>query len=101
MLPLASVGLRSRPTRSALSVLGIAIGIGAIISILGITRSSQSDLIAQIDRLGTSMLTFSAAPKVTGEPTQLPAAAAQTVPRIDGVLATAPIAALSSIKQLS
>jgi len=98
LLPLASIGLRSRPMRSALSVLGIAIGVGAIIAILGITRSSQSDLIAQIDRLGTNMLTLSAAPTPAGDPTQLPTTAAETVARVEGVIEAAPIATLSRIQ---
>ena len=38
-------------------VLGIAIGIAAIVAVLGITRSSQADLLARIDRLGTNLLT--------------------------------------------
>ncbi|MDR3083202.1 MAG: ABC transporter permease, partial [Streptomyces sp.] len=57
LLPLATVGLRSRRVRAALSVLGIAIGIAAVVSVLGITRSSQSHLLATIDRLGTNLLT--------------------------------------------
>ena len=54
---MATIGLRTRPARAALSILGVAIGIAAIVAVLGITRSSQADLLARIDRLGTNLLT--------------------------------------------
>jgi putative ABC transport system permease protein len=95
LLPQASIGLRTRPVRAALSALGIAIGIAAIVAILGVTRSSQSDLLATIDRLGTDLLTVADAPPVAGEPAELPATAALTVARTDGVRATAATAALT------
>ncbi len=50
LLPVSTVGLRSRPGRAALSVLGVAIGIAAMVAVLGVTRSSQADVLAQIDR---------------------------------------------------
>ena len=57
VLRTGSLGLRTRRLRAALSALGIAIGIAAIVGILGITRSSEANLLAQIDRLGTNLLT--------------------------------------------
>jgi putative ABC transport system permease protein len=57
LLPVGTLGLRSRPLRALLSGLGIAIGIASIVAVLGVTRSSQSDLLAKIDRLGTNLLT--------------------------------------------
>ncbi len=56
-LRVASVGLRARPLRAALSALGIAIGTAAIVAVLGLSSSSQAGLLAEIDRLGTNMLT--------------------------------------------
>ena len=44
--------------------------------VLGITRSSQADLLAQIDRLGTNLLTVVNGERIDGEEAQLPAAAA-------------------------
>src|SRR5690242_19018331 len=81
LLPLATVGLRTRRLRAALSVLGIAIVIAAIVAVLGITRSSQSDLLAQIDRLGTNLLTVAEGQSPTGQPVELPPAAAATIAR--------------------
>ena len=59
-LRVASVGLRARPLRAALSALGIAIGTAAIVAVLGLSSSSQAGLLAEIDRLGTNMLTVEA-----------------------------------------
>ena len=98
LLPLATVGLRTRRLRTALSVLGIAIGIAAIVAVLGITRSSQSDLLAQIDRLGTNLLTVAQSQSPTGEPVELPPAAAATIARTPGVLHTAATATLGGVQ---
>ena len=86
LLPLATVGLRTRRVRSALSVLGIAIGIAAIVAVLGITRSSQADLLARIDRLGTNLLTVVNGRALGGDEVPLPvtAAAARRVDMRDG-----------------
>jgi putative ABC transport system permease protein len=95
LLPLATVGLRFRRLRAVLSVLGIAIGIAAIVAVLGITRSSQSDLLAQIDRLGTNLLTVANGQTLGQDPAELPTHAAATIARTDGVLSVAPTAELS------
>ena len=71
-LRVASVGLRSRPLRAALSALGIAIGTAAILGVLGLSASSQAGLIAEINRLGTNLLTVEAGQSLTGGPAQLP-----------------------------
>jgi len=52
----ASVGLRSRRVRASLSALGIAIGIAAMMAVLGISESSKSHLLAALDNLGTNLL---------------------------------------------
>ncbi|HET6950995.1 MAG TPA: ABC transporter permease [Acidimicrobiales bacterium] len=56
LLRVASVGLRSRRLRASLSALGIAIGIAAMVAVLGISESSKSHLLASLDRLGTNLL---------------------------------------------
>src|ERR687887_1236132 len=71
-LRVAGVGLRARPLRAALSALGIAIGTAAIVAVLGLSSSSQAGLIAEIDRLGTNLLTIEAGQSLTGGPAQLP-----------------------------
>src|ERR1700712_4647555 len=71
-LRVASVGLRARPLRAALSALGIAIGTAAIVAVLGLSSSSQAGLLAEIDRLGTNMLTVEAGQSLTGAAAKLP-----------------------------
>ncbi|MDG6110469.1 ABC transporter permease [Dactylosporangium aurantiacum] len=85
LLPLASIGMRSRPLRAALSTLGIAIGVAAIVGVLGITRSSQADLIVRIDDLGTDLLTVANGSRIGGDEAQLPPSSATGVARTDGV----------------
>jgi putative ABC transport system permease protein len=81
----ASVGLRTRPLRAGMSALGIAIGIAAIVAVLGLSSSSQAGLLAQIDQLGTNLLTASKGQSFTGGDAQLPLDAARMVSGIDGV----------------
>src|SRR6185312_16016957 len=71
-LRVASVGLRARPLRAALSALGIAIGTAAIVAVLGLSSSSQAGLLAEIDRLGTNLLTVEAGERLTGGAATLP-----------------------------
>jgi putative ABC transport system permease protein len=79
------VGLRTRPLRAALSALGIAIGIAAMVAVLGISESSKSDLIATLDRLGTNLLKVAPGQTVFGEDAQLPEQAGQMIARIGPV----------------
>jgi putative ABC transport system permease protein len=85
LLPLGTVGLRTRRIRAALSMLGIAIGIAALVAVLGITRSSQGDLLARIDALGTNLLTVNQG-TINDVETPLPATAAATIGHTDGVV---------------
>src|SRR5205809_4550101 len=84
-LRVASVGLRARPLRAALSALGIAIGTAAIVSVLGLSSSSQAGLLAEIDRLGTNMLTVEAGQSLTGQEAQLPREAPARITLLDHV----------------
>src|SRR5213080_2192780 len=84
-LRVSSVGLRARPLRAALSALGIAIGTAAIVAILGLSSSSQAGLLAEIDRLGTNMLTVEAGQSLTGEEAKLPVEAPGRITLLDNV----------------
>ena len=94
LLPVSTVGLRSRPGRAALSILGVAIGIAAMVAVLGVTRSSQADVLAQIDRVGTNLLTVANGKTISGDESELPAAAGTAVARTEGVLSSAATATL-------
>jgi putative ABC transport system permease protein len=81
----ASVGLRTRRLRAALSALGIAIGVAAIVAVLGLSSSSQAGLLAEIDRLGTNLLTVTNGETFTGDTAELPLAAPKMIARIGPV----------------
>src|SRR5215207_1602266 len=72
VLAVGSVGLRSRRLRAALSALGIAIGIASMVAVLGISASSQADLLTTIDRLGTNLLSIEPGQSFFGEQSKLP-----------------------------
>jgi putative ABC transport system permease protein len=78
----ASVGLRTRKLRAGLSALGISIGVAAIVAVLGLSESSQAGLLAEIDRLGTNLLTVSNGQSFGGKTAELPLAAPQMIARI-------------------
>jgi putative ABC transport system permease protein len=84
-LRVASVGLRARPLRAALSALGIAIGTAAIVAVLGLSASSQAGLLAEIDRLGTNLLTAEAGQRLTGGEAKLPLEAPARITHLDDV----------------
>src|SRR6202012_5313281 len=64
---LASIGLRTRKLRAGLSALGIAIGVAAIVAVLGLAASSQAALLAKIQALGTNLLTVTNGQALTGQ----------------------------------
>ena len=97
LLPVSTVGLRSRPGRAALSVLGVAIGIAAMVAVLGVTRSSQADVIAQIDRVGTNLLTVANGKTLRGAEAELPDTAGPAVARTQGVVSAAATATLPTL----
>jgi putative ABC transport system permease protein len=81
----ASVGLRTRRLRAGLSALGIAIGVAAIVAVLGLSSSSQAGLLSQIDRLGTNLLTVTNGQGLSGKSAELPLVAPAMIARIDPV----------------
>jgi putative ABC transport system permease protein len=84
---LASVGLRTRKLRAALSALGIAIGVAAMVAVLGLARSSQAGLLAEIGQLGTNLLTVTSGQSLAGGPAELPLAAPGMIGQLPGVTA--------------
>ena len=94
---LASVGLRTRKLRAALSALGIAIGVAAIVAVLGLARSSQARLLAEISALGTNLLTVTNGQTLTGATAMLPATAPGMIARLPGVTAVQDIGVVSGV----
>jgi putative ABC transport system permease protein len=84
-LRVASVGLRARPLRAALSALGIAIGTAAIVGVLGLSSSSQAGLLAEINHLGTNLFTVEAGQSLAGGGATLPPEAPARITLLDHV----------------
>ncbi len=86
---LGSAGLRARPLRAFLSALGIAIGIGAMLAVVGISASSRAELNRTLDQLGTNLLTVTPGSNVAGgmagTAAPLPAVSAKMIRRIGPV----------------
>lgn len=91
VLSVGALGLVSRRMRAGLSILGIAIGIAALVAVLGISESSRSDLLAELDSLGTNLLTAAPGQSLLGGASALPDEAATMVARIG------PVGAVSSV----
>jgi putative ABC transport system permease protein len=88
---LARLGLTGRPLRALLSAVGIALGVATLVAVTGISSSSRAQLIAQIDALGTNMLTVTPGQSLTGGTASLPAAAPAMAARVGPVQAAAAI----------
>ena len=87
-------GLRARRVRTGLTALGIAIGIAAMMAVLGISESSRADLLATLDRLGTNLLTVNAGQTLFGESSALPEEAPGMIGRI------APVEGVSGVESI-
>ncbi|MEU8157016.1 ABC transporter permease [Micromonospora sp. NPDC048986] len=79
------VGLRTRPLRAFLSALGIAIGIAAMIAVVGISSSSRAELDRALDALGTNLLTVEPGATLFGADAQLPEESIAMIGRIGPV----------------
>ncbi|MEU4197989.1 ABC transporter permease [Kribbella sp. NPDC026611] len=91
-------GLRARPLRVVLSALGIAIGIAAMVAVVGISSSSREDLNRQLDSLGTNLLTAGPGKNLFGEDVHLPIESLAMVGRIQPVTS---VSATGLVKNVS
>jgi putative ABC transport system permease protein len=82
---LSTIGVRTRKLRSALSALGIAIGVAAIVAVLGLSSSSQAGLLNEINQLGTNLLTVTNGQNLFGGAAELPTSAPAMIGSIAGV----------------
>ncbi|KQV76580.1 ABC transporter permease [Aeromicrobium sp. Root344] len=95
VLKVGAVGLRTRPLRAFLSSLGIAIGIAAMVSVVGISSSSQAELDRKLDALGTNLLTVTPGQTFGGDDATLPDESESMVARIG------PIESVSAVGEVS
>ena len=74
-----------RGLRSALSALGVSIGIAALVAVLGLSESSRAQLNDQLSRLGTNLLVVTAGTGFGTTTAQLDSAAADRINHIGAV----------------
>ena len=96
LVRVAAIGLRTRRLRAALSALGIAIGVAAIVAVLGLSASSKAGLLAEIDRLGTNLLTVTNGQSFFGQTAELSKAAPGMIGRIGPVQQVADTGSISA-----
>ena len=96
VLRVGAVGLRTRRVRAALSALGIAIGIASMVAVLGISQSSKADLLAQLDSLGTNLLTAGPGQSFFGDDATLPTTAVTAVSGMPTVRRAASVAGVDA-----
>jgi putative ABC transport system permease protein len=96
VLRVGLAGLRTRRTRVVLSALGIAIGIAAMIAVVGISSSSQGQLNRELDKLGTNLLTVAPGSTLLGADATLPLASVPMISRIGPVTQVAATGDLSA-----
>ena len=85
VLRVGASGPRARRTRTALSALGVSIGIAAMVGVLGLSESSKSALLDEISALGTNLLTVEPGTGFGGGDGQLPESAVGSVERLEEV----------------
>lgn len=90
-----------RRGRAILTALGIAVGIAAMVAVVGISASSRADLLAELDRLGTDLLQVSPGRSLAGEDATLPEEAPAMVRRIGPVEQAASVTLVEATVQRS
>lgn len=95
-LRVAGSGLQARPLRAVLSALGIAIGIAAMVAVVGISASSRAQIDQQLRALGTNLLTVEAGESLRGDPAKLPEESVDMVARIGPVTSVSAIGAVDA-----
>ena len=85
VLRVGASGPRARKMRTALSALGVSIGIAAMVGVLGLSESSKSALLDEISALGTNLLTVEAGAGFGGGDGAFPEEALPAINRIETV----------------
>jgi putative ABC transport system permease protein len=95
-LAAGAIGLRVRRGRTVLTALGIAIGIAAMVAVVGISASSRADLLDELDRLGTNLLEVTPGQSFLGEDSKLPEESTSMIERIGPVHNASAVASVSA-----
>jgi len=96
MLRVATLGIRTRKQRAALSAIGIMIGIAAMVAVLGLSQSSHAELLAQLERLGTNLLVVQPDEGLGRGTGNLPETATDMIERIPPVDQTSMLSAVNA-----
>jgi putative ABC transport system permease protein len=96
VLGVAGGGLGARKLRTALSALGITIGIAAMVGVLGLSESSRADLAQEIEALGTNLLTVEPSSGFGGGDGTLPEETVVKIGRIGPVELVADVVTLDA-----
>lgn len=98
----ATRALKANKMRSFLTMLGIIIGVGAVVLMMSIGQGTQAQMMANINRLGTNMLMVS--PGASGQfgvrtstTNTMTLKDAEAVAKLDGVAAVAPTVRASGL----
>ena len=86
----ALAGMFARPGRMALTVLGVVIGMSALVATMGLTRTAGNRIISQFDQLAATELFITARPGTasgTIDPKAIPWDAPSRLQRLNGVVA--------------
>ncbi len=84
----ALAGMFARPGRMALTILGIVIGLTALVATMGLSRTASNRIISQFDELAATGIVITAKPGPTGvDPKVIPWNAAAQLARLNGVVA--------------
>jgi putative ABC transport system permease protein len=95
---LGAHGLRARPLRVVLSALGIALGIAAMVAVVGTSTSSRAQLNRLLNSLGTNLLTVAPGLTLFGEEATLPDQSVAMIGRIRSVESVTAIGLLADAK---
>jgi macrolide transport system ATP-binding/permease protein len=90
LLSEAVAGMLARPARMMLTVLGVVIGLTALVATLGLTRTAGNRIISQFDQVAATEIFVRAKPTTTGhvDPAAIPWDAPKRLQRLNGVVAT-------------
>ena len=84
----AIAGMFARPGRMFLTILGVVIGLTALVATLGLSRTASNRIISQFDELAATQITVAAKSSVTGvDPRAIPWDAPARLERLKGVVA--------------
>jgi macrolide transport system ATP-binding/permease protein len=81
-------GMFARPGRMALTILGIVIGLTALVATIGLSRTANTRIISQFDELAATEILVTAKPGLTGvDPKAIPWDSPARLGRLNGVVA--------------